>query len=303
MIFPSLKFCMNSWIKHRYEDVISNADLHNIINKIYINKFTSKSRRMKFIGCFLTAKSYFDLELDSYKEWIEILYENHLLHRFLRLSYLVKDWYNNDRLIERSAKLYLDFSSDEKDLLKSNLFNINNTIAIVGNAPISKENRNEGMGDVIDSADIVIRFNNFGTKQFEKDIGSKTDIHACITNLQWGGIKCNNILLTDDPIHHCCGDDFFNKVNSNAKCFQFSREMQEKFALDFTYELSSGFKVIWYLYKNGYKNLKIYGFSFLNKNCSPDRFDHYFEKVKKKEKLHNINEEILLLRKIMNSIE
>ena len=98
-------------------------------------------------------------------------------------------------------------------------------------------------------------------------------------------------------------DDFFNKVNSNAKCFQFSREMQEKFALDFTYELSSGFKVIWYLYKNGYKNLKIYGFSFLNKNCSLDRFDHYFEKVKKKEKLHNINEEILLLRKIMNSIE
>ena len=69
-------------------------------------------------------------------------------------------WGGNDSSIEHSTRDLNKFTVKDKKVL------------VIGNAPYEKTN----MGKIIDSYDIVVRFNNYPEVGYEQHIGSKTDI-------------------------------------------------------------------------------------------------------------------------------
>lgn len=121
------------------------------------------------------------------------------------------------------------------------------------------------------------------------------DIHARISNIQavHSGVP---VLLTDDPVRHYLKAEALNSL-FGRRVYTFSPWTEKIFAEDFTSIPSSGFKLLWLLKHFGCKNVSIYGFSFLSAFQRVDSFEHYFEKTKK-ERLHNITDELILLREL-----
>ena len=74
--------------------------------------------------------------------------------------------------IEKSVLIYNKLNENiEKNIFENAIKG--KTVAVIGNGP---QEIGKGCGEEIDSHDIIIRFNNFNIKGFEKDYGSKTDI-------------------------------------------------------------------------------------------------------------------------------
>lgn len=59
-------------------------------------------------------------------------------------------------------------------------------IALVGNGPSAT---NKVIGPIIDSFDMVVRFNNFIQNGYEPFVGKRTDVHAVNEGLYYGGIQ------------------------------------------------------------------------------------------------------------------
>ena len=160
----------------------------------------------------------------------------------------------------------------------TSLFNIcsNASIAIVANGPKLLE---EELGEEIDACDVVIRFNNFKTKGFEKYTGSRTDIWV-------SGFWGDEVSIPDNInsiLHSLCiiplvessylytqvNTDLTSQVNpENMSYFDYT-ELTKKVAAP-----SAGCVLIYWLYKL-FGRLPIeslYGFSFFQ-----DKKHHYFD--------------------------
>lgn len=88
------------------------------------------------------------------------------------------------------------------------LLNKNRKMVVVGNSKIYKN-----YGSIIDSYDIVIRFNNFVTNGFENLIGKKTTFR-CVCG--WNDIENRNQCLEISPFSNTCRESgYVEEYNKN----------------------------------------------------------------------------------------
>ena len=165
-------------------------------------------------------------------------------------------------------------------------------VAVVGNGPGQV---GCGTGPEIDSADIVIRFNNFHTDGYAADYGTRTDIW--VWGCGGGSLGPNEDKLISDiklmiwgphwSHFEVCGDyhRFLYRHMTDAK----NKTAFEFFPCDDFYELIShvgggikkhpslGATAIYYLVKHCRpRSVKYYGFSFLNDDAASN-FSHYYD--------------------------
>lgn len=178
------------------------------------------------------------------------------------------------------------------------------------------------MGEEIDSHNIIIHFNNFNIKGFEKDYGSKTDIwvRGFQTSKYEKGINRDyNIMYCYEGDLNCTllGDDIieelYNDISNNTTVFYFKNEIHRKiFEFSNITSLTSGALVLFNVleiknkYNESFTKKDIYGFSFLNNDLSYNNY-HYYKDNLLKSKIeyslknwHKIDEEILFLRRLFD---
>ena len=187
----------------------------------------------------------------------------------------------------------------------------NKKLAIVGNSPNLIEKRK---GNQIDAADIVVRFNNYRTQDFEADYGSKTNIWVCcqandIVNRPLDELKKMDYILYNVDLKHtklqpkcleyiCKNLETLNSISYIGDTY---KKNLKQFGVVYP---SSGMTALCHFH--GLCPLSkenIFGFSFLE-NAS-NYYDHYFQKrsartIKKfrKNGHHNFDLENAVLRKI-----
>ncbi len=187
----------------------------------------------------------------------------------------------------------------------------NKKIAIVGNSPnlVGKQK-----GTEIDSADTVIRFNNFSTQNFEKDYGVKTNIWVCcqagdIINRSLDEINKMDYILYNVDLKHTklqpkCLNYIYQNLKSNTPISYIGDVFKKDLKQYGIVYPSSGLSALYHFHKlcQLSKN-NIYGFSFLEN--STNYYDHYFQKrsahkIKKfsKNGHHNFELENVVLRNI-----
>ena len=184
-------------------------------------------------------------------------------------------------------------------------------LAIVGNSPNLIEKRK---GNQIDAADIVVRFNNFRTQDFEADYGTKTNIWVCcqasdIVNRPADEVKKMDYILYNVDLKHCklnpeCLKNISENLNYNIPISYIGAEHKKDLMQYGIVYASTGLSALYHFYKICSLNRNnIFGFSFLEN--STNYYEHYFQKrsarkIKKFQKngYHNFDLENAVLKKL-----
>ncbi|WP_241623241.1 glycosyltransferase family 29 protein, partial [Rosenbergiella australiborealis] len=187
------------------------------------------------------------------------------------------------------------------------------SVAIVGNGP---SEIGKGIGYIIDSYDVVVRFNNYQIDNFSKDYGSKTNVWI-------RGSGGDDIMLRDDfskydliileadyehfPIHFNDLDlieKYIELLSTNCCNFDYNThiELRRVSGLDFP---TTGLVAIWSILNIvGKENIGLFGFSFLEEKPSSIN-NHYFhdrsfEESQKRTSVHDMEKESEFLNTIFN---
>lgn len=155
--------------------------------------------------------------------------------------------------------------------------------SVVGNSPISLEKMN---GDKIDSAECVVRFNNFQQLNYENFVGKKTDVWVT-----GGGVQSPNHL----PV--CYDSDKMKKIlvmNRNVSLLEKKKRITEKYKDPALFSIfhspailtkminllngipTTGFMII-LLLSAKYRNINTFGFSF---GTYKNKYHYYTDNVK-----------------------
>jgi len=157
-------------------------------------------------------------------------------------------------------------------------FDTSKKILLVGNGPsILRKER----GQLIDSFDLVVRFNDFKTEGFEQYTGSRTDVwSAYFKNGTHSDKKCQNVICPhdhDNPL----GYDNVLKID-NTFFSRTRKSVQDRLFWESGFSIidnellaSSGLIVAaWFLQIIGYPNISIVGFDNFAKHTSS--LHHYW---------------------------
>ena len=219
---------------------------------------------------------------------------------FISVSYWFHKHNFTNPQIEKSAKIYEKILKTKEDNVFYNLIK-DKKVAVVGNGPCELD---KNKGEEIDLHDIVIRFNEFHTKGYEKDYGTKCDV--------WANYFSNNNFLKynerpDCKLYLWTNDSFFfnkpvyaeNAYSCIDKTWDVISNMR-RYAWDelgFCYDPTSGFVVIMQIYKllGNFDNVDFYGFKFLENENTETK--HYFQtEFKNDYDGHNFADEAEFLR-------
>ena len=298
---PSRSLCRLLWTQAEYLEITKNYESNWLFRKLCI---TGK-RKLDLDSIYFTALIHLDKkdELFKHKEKIITLKESGLLPYRLELNRFAIEELRIKSNNEMS-RAYDALHAVQRCLNIDSFWETyctNKSVAIVGNAPFS-----EKFGQIIDSADLVLRFNKFQTKNYEPLVGSKTDVWCRICDIQYDtsrvskeNIKLN--ILTDNPLNVPVGPQFIIDILNNKKVFYI---IPQKLVSSISKHLnaipSSGARILVSLSEHKSRlNISpiIYGFSFTNNTFNNKRFDHYFEeKEESKERAHSITSEVNLLK-------
>jgi hypothetical protein len=170
----------------------------------------------------------------------------------------------------------------------------NNNVIIVGNAPTNLDNE---FGKLINNYDIILRFNEFVIKDYEKNIGTKTSIWVIndwvamdLLNKYKNWLEKNKhveILIVipyikNDPenfyqTRYDLINNFYNQSNIKNKLDfinkDFVKKIQEKYEFNNTWA-STGLITILYFIEY-YKDINITGFNFFKKVKESDSIHYY----------------------------
>ena len=318
--------------------------LKNLHNHVYFDKIDLVLSIWKTRGAIPCLINHFDFVSNSQFAWqnydkifwlvylsclielkdikkAEIIFDKYLLYfdndlseieRFLIVSKFIENKNITSKSINKAIKVYDTLKKNrEDDVFKKIL--LNKSIAVVGNAP---SEIGKAKGEEIDSHDIVIRFNNYKTKGFERDYGSKTDIWA-------RGSGGNDVidrkqhykLITWEAdydhwnVAHNHLYILYRQIEEGQLIYNFDYDshlsLREASRIDFP---TTGMVLIWEIYKKlgSFKNVDFYGFSF----CQdiPDKYaTHYFndrsdEEAKRRSNVHKIDKEAEFLLKLINEV-
>lgn len=304
---PSRGKCRLLWTQGLYAEIAKNYES----NPIYRDIFIKGSRRMDLNSIYYTSLLHLGREEDILKAKSEIikLKDFGILPFFLELNKFAIDILHippNSTMSKAYDAIHNLTSFKPIDTFWANHCN-NTKIAIVGNAPF--ENKK---GEFIDKSDVVFRFNNFKISGFENFIGSKTDVWCHICDICPTGNSTDiydsvNIdILTDNPLNVPIGKYFLESITKTKKEFYYiPQELTIRLSNTLNAIPSSGIRLLMSLCK--YRetcniHYSIFGFSFTKSNYNKNLFDHYFEiKKETKERAHNIQNEVDLLKKAFNS--
>lgn len=233
----------------------------------------------------------------------------HHIHQFLPLSAHMCNMGYDDEKIMRSKEVYEHMMYSSKMFVK---LVKNMSVAVVGNGP---SERGGGNGGYIDSHDIVIRFNDYVTKEFEKDYGTKLDIWA--RNMVVDGClptaSKSKLIIFEPNV-----DRFWIKDSVLASLYEYIFDYNLYVCnLGFRDELSSkidgfpttGLLVMYNLYKNRglVGKVDIFGFTLPDSSCSNISEHYYGAKCNEKYVIssmhHNLKKESQLLQTILDGFE
>lgn len=210
--------------------------------------------------------------------------------------------YQND-LIEKSSNIYKKIIKSKQE---NNFYKLvkGKKIAIVGNGPFQI---GKNTGEEIDKHDVVIRFNEFYTKGYEKDYGTKTDVWATyLWNPDFLSYEerpdCKLNLWTNYNLYLRKQISIDNLISCIDKNWDFVSSDIPKYIwndLNISYTPTCGFSIIIYIYKllGSFKNVDFYGFKFLEEEGA--EFTHYFKEKHANNKNHAFEDEAEFLKKFI----
>lgn len=256
----------------------------------------------------LYERNNFDLTQDILIKYVE-KYKYLDIHRFPFVSKFAKQIGITNNDIEKTIFISNKLDESIENKIFENAIK-GKSIAVVGNGP---QELGKGKGYEIDSHDIVIRFNNFNTNGFEKDYGSKTDIFIRNASIELKDVdrQFNKICVWEPDFYHFIipqyildrlyADIFKNKFQTTY--LNYEMHNIPKIESDIKTNLTSGTLIIYFLFKiNKISINDIYGFSFIKNDYDSNSYHYYPDKLDYGDasKWHEINNEILFLRKLFN---
>ena len=185
--------------------------------------------------------------------------------------------------IQKCAQIWKTLENNRTNLSLENYLQ-NKKIAIIGHSPNLIGTKK---GKKIDQADIVIRFNNYTTKNYEQDYGNKTNIWVCcqagdIINRSLDEIsKLNYILYNIDlkhtKLHPKFCDIIYQNLSAQIPISYIGDEYKKQLKQYGIIYPSSGLSALYHL--NCICKISkqdIFGFSFLEN--ATNYYEHYFQK-------------------------
>lgn len=256
----------------------------------------------------LYERNNFDLAQDILIKYVE-KYKYLDIHRFPFVSKFAKQIGITNNDIEKTIFISNKLDESIENKIFENAIK-GKSIAVVGNGP---QELGKGKGYEIDSHDIVIRFNNFNTNGFEKDYGSKTDIFIRNASVELKDVdrQFNKICVWEPDFYHFIIPQYIldrlyaDIVKNKFQTTYLNYEMHNipKIESDIKTNLTSGTLIIYFLFKiNKISINDIYGFSFIKNDYDSNSYHYYPDKLDYGDasKWHEINNEILFLRKLFN---
>lgn len=256
----------------------------------------------------LYERNNFDLAQDILIKYVE-KYKFLDIHRFPFVSKFAKQIGITNNDIEKTIFISNKLDESIENKIFENAIK-GKSIAVVGNGP---QELGKGKGYEIDSHDIVIRFNNFNTNGFEKDYGSKTDIFIRNASVELKDVdrQFNKICVWEPDFYHFIIPQYIldrlyaDIVKNKFQTTYLNYEMHNipKIESDIKTNLTSGTLIIYFLFKiNKISINDIYGFSFIKNDYDSNSYHYYPDKLDYGDvsKWHEINNEILFLRKLFN---
>ena len=191
----------------------------------------------------------------------------------------------------------------------------NDRVIIVGSSPIVLNNE---FGKIIDEYDIVVRFNDYQTINYEKYVGSKTSIW--VINDKYGidlltkhqkwlsdNIHVNILVmcLYKNKLGHITYDQNFDKIGNfylksdikNNLLFM-SKDFMKSIGNRFNIIPSSGISAI-LNFMQLYNNITITGFNFLVEVGNHNKFHYYSDDIHNKPFSHNSQDEKKIVTKLI----
>lgn len=262
----------------------------------------------------------------NYIEKLDVLVDLYLkkhgekdIYRYMPLAeYLVmkKHMELSDERVKQSSEVFRRLTRNIRREKLAKLVK-GKTIAVVGNGP-SEIGRN--LGQEIDTHDIVIRFNNYDTKGYEKDYGRKTNIWVRGSGAS-DVINRNDISIYDCVIFE--GDYshypvipqkhpkvIYDYLYQNTPITYYDRTIHETLreycGIEFP---TSGLVTIWalFLLKDIIKKMDIYGFAF-RQHSIDNIATHYFndrdmEEAVERSKVHELDKESEIILKLLKQMK
>lgn len=209
------------------------------------------------------------------------------------VEYKVKiNWWYGANRVRKCEGMNRFIESAKKFLEKSYIVSVESvtselqdlTVAVVSNSDILLGSR---LGPEIDACDRVVRFNKFSTKNYERDVGRKTDIYCCHfeqskpkDSLKEYGIKCCFV---------CCNCDQEPPRDVVAVAGINKSLMIYRNYLAKGIKATTGMTMIQWLVSNvRMKELRLYGFSGIKES-------HYFATNDKMTNHHNVKMEAQMI--------
>ena len=275
-------------------------------------KFFPNTELLIYIICLLENNCYEKAKnlLYSYIS----LHGNYDIWRFLPVAKFARELGFSDYKIERASLVFDKLEEHRKQdsfikLLK------NKNVAIVGNAP-SEIGKNKG--EEIDSADLVIRINNYQITGYEKDYGSKTDIwirgfgaqdikdYTKSNKYQFAGIAGDYIHI---PLYWAFQLEnlYRDLVIENIQTGYISPYYYQKLRSEYDLDPTTGFSTIYTLLNTiSPDKIKFYGFSFLQER-EDGYATHYFNdrsdaEAKKMSINHSFTKESCIIRELLTNV-
>lgn len=262
-------------------------DLNKIDKSLYNWKELNNKIWVIYLSCLIKynpKKAIYILNKYNY------FYDKKDIYRCLSVANFA---YNNNSInneIKLSASIYQELEKNRQNKELEKMLK-GKSIAIVGNGP-SEIGKCKGIE--IDKHDIVIRFNNFETNNFEKDYGTRTDIWCCNLNYD---IKPRReffkmVLLPEEIDHKFISkiDLLADAVNKGSIIYNYGAEHLEGLNKDYYDQPTFGLRLIFRLSKilDSFDNVDFYGFNFC-KDIQDSYTTHYFKSRNLQyEKLHNL---------------
>ena len=209
------------------------------------------------------------------------------IFRYPIVAKFIKEQNITDEQIEKTVFVW-DKLNEEKRLTNFENYIKNKTIAIVGNSGCQI---GKNKGEEIDAHDIVIRCNNYPSdEKYHNDYGKKTNVwvrnsaNSCIHRDDISSY--DYVIWKDDFSHFPIRENFLDIMYDYMKGYpnkllyinnKYYDSLKKQAGV---HHPTSGCIIIWMLYQilGSFKNIDIYGFSFLTNDKTDN--GHYFDDIK-----------------------
>ncbi|GAA6292029.1 hypothetical protein F220043C3_04630 [Enterocloster asparagiformis] len=233
------------------------------------------------------------------------------LHLYYPVAHLAHSHGITNPKIKKAAIIFDVLEQNRLDAIFLNTIADKN-IAVVGSSP---SELGKGQGPDIDCHDLVIRFNNFSTENYENDYGKKINVWARNkdpkTTPHYDLLDSLNLIILEPDIWRFSMDEYYTETLYRYISHYHTPVVYLENRISFTKEIdtfpTTGGLLLYNLYlnKDRLKGLNLYGFSFLD-NLAGKNLQHYYENSVEGKKFrdsfmhHDLEKENMKLKQLFN---